>query len=329
MRQITDAEAINEAIKSEMRRDPMVFLAGEDIGMNAAAPRRITGGLYAEFGARRVVDTPLSEAAIIGLGTGAAATGLRPIVEIVFVDIMGVCLDQIVNQAAKMKYMFGGKISVPMVIRTRCGAGNRSAAQHSQSLEAWFAHIPGLKVVMPSTAYDAKGLLIASIRDNNPVVFIEHSRLYRTSGEVPEESYAIPLGQAEVKREGGDVTIIATSFMVHEALAAADTLAASGVSAEVVDPRTILPMDMETILKSVAKTGRAVVVHEAVKFGGIGGEIAASIAEEGFAYLKAPIKRVAAPFTPVPMAPILEDAYLPNREKIVNAVREIIPAMAR
>ncbi len=328
MRQLSYSQALNEAIKLEMRRDPSVFVAGEDVGEYDGA-FRVTAGLYKEFGPDRAVDCPISEAAIIGLGIGAAAAGLRPIVEIMFMDFIGCCLDQIFNQAAKMRYMFGGNIKVPLVIRTPSGAGSSVAAQHSQSMEAWLAHVPGLKVVMPSTAYDAKGLLISAIRDDNPVVFVEHKKLYRVRGDVPEEAYTIPIGKADVKREGCDVTIIATSMMVHEALAAADMLAESGISAEVVDLRTIVPLDLETIVQSVAKTHRAVVVHEAVKFGGFGGEVAASIMEEAFDYLDAPVRRVASPFSPVPMAPVLESAYLPNRNKIVAAVKETVPVRVR
>jgi pyruvate/2-oxoglutarate/acetoin dehydrogenase E1 component len=272
-----------------------------------------------------VVDTPISESAIIGLAVGAAATGMRPIVELMFMDFMGVCMDQILNQLAKMKYMFGGKARLPVVVRTSCGAGMRLAAQHSQSLEAMLCHIPGLKVVMPSTPYDAKGLLIAAIRDDNPVFFIEHKALYRIRGDCPEEAYTVPLGLAEVKREGKDLTIVATSRMVHEALSAAEQLAARGLDVEVIDPRTIQPLDSETILASVRKTHRVLIAHEAVRFSGIGAEIAAQIAEEAFDYLDAPITRVAAPFTPVPFSPALEDAWLPSAAKIVAAVEKMVP----
>ena len=322
------SQALNEALRLEMRRDSTVFVAGEDVGEYDGS-FRVTAGLYNEFGPDRAVDCPISEAAIIGLGVGAAAAGLRPVVEIMFMDFLGCAADQILNQAAKMRYMFGGNAKVPMVIRTPCGVAANVAAQHSQCLEAWFAHVPGLKVVMPSTPYDAKGLLISAIRDDNPVVFIEHKRLYRVRGDVPEEAYAIPLGKADVKREGSDITIIATSLMVHEALAAADMLSESGISAEVVDLRTLVPFDLDTIIKSVAKTHRAIVVHEAVKFGGFGGEIVASIMEEAFDYLDAPVRRVASLFSPVPMAPVLENAYLPNRNKIVAAVKETVPVRVR
>ncbi|MBI2864811.1 MAG: alpha-ketoacid dehydrogenase subunit beta [Chloroflexi bacterium] len=328
MRQLSYSKALNEALRSEMRRDSSVFVAGEDVALDDGA-FRVTAGLLGEFGPDRAVDCPISEAAIVGLGVGAAAAGLRPVVEIMFMDFVGCCLDQIFNQAAKMRYMFGGNITVPLVIRTPCGAGFSIAAQHSQSVEAWFAHVPGLKVVMPATPYDAKGLLISAIRDDNPVVFVEHKRLYRLRGDVPEEAYAIPLGKADVKREGRDVTLIATSMMVHEALAAADMLAETGISAEVVDLRTLVPLDLDTIIGSVAKTHRAVVVHEAVKFGGFGGEVAASIMEEAFDYLDAPVKRVGAPFSPVPMAPVLEKAYLPDRNKIVAAARETVPVRVK
>jgi acetoin:2,6-dichlorophenolindophenol oxidoreductase subunit beta len=277
-------------------------------------------GLLAEFGPERVVDTPISEQGIIGLAVGAAATGMRPVVEIMFMDFIGVAMDQILNQLAKMKYMFGGKARLPVVVRTACGAGIRIAAQHSQSIEAMLCHIPGLKVVMPATPYDAKGLLISAIRDDNPVFFVEHKRGYRMKGEVPAEPYTVPLGVAEVKRPGTDVSIITWSLMVHEALAAAEELAGRGIDAEVVDLRTLSPLDSEAVLASVRKTHRAVVAHEAVKFGGFGGEVAGLIAEEAIDYLDAPIVRVGAPFSPVPFSPVLEDAWLPGRKQIVEAV---------
>ncbi|RLC77310.1 MAG: alpha-ketoacid dehydrogenase subunit beta [Chloroflexi bacterium] len=323
MRKLTFAQALNEALRQEMRRDPNIYVAGEDVGVYGGI-FGVTANLLEEFGEERVRDTPITESAIIGSAVGAAAAGLRPVVELMFVDFIGVALDQLYNQAAKMKYMFGGKAKLPIVVRTTCGAGMRAAAQHSQSLEAWFMHVPGLKVVTPSTPYDAKGLLISSIRDDNPVVFIEHKMLYGIEGEVPEEPYTIPLGKADVKREGSDATVVATMMMVHKALSAAEKLAQDGISIEVVDPRTLSPLDMETIIESVKKTHRLVVVHEEVKFAGSGAEIAASVAEEAFDYLDAPIKRIGAPFTPVPFSPTLEDAFIPSEEDIISAVKEVV-----
>ncbi|SDX90429.1 pyruvate dehydrogenase E1 component beta subunit [Acetomicrobium thermoterrenum DSM 13490] len=323
MRKLTMRAAINEALRQEMRRDPNVYVIGEDVGVFGGC-FGVTAGLIDEFGPERVVDTPITESAIVGNALGAAATGLRPVAEIMFMDFVGVTMDQIYNQAAKMRYMFGGKAKIPMVIRAACGAGGSAAAQHSQSLEAWFMHVPGLKVVAPSTAYDAKGLLISSIRDDNPVIFVEHKFIYDLEGEVPEDIYTVPLGKADVKRQGSDVTIIATMAMVHRALEAAEELSKEGISVEVVDPRTLQPLDGETIIESVKKTHKVVIVHEAVKFAGPGAEIAAMIAEEAFDYLDAPIKRVAAPFTPVPFSPVLEQEYIPSKEKIIAAVREAV-----
>jgi len=323
MRKLTMRAAINEALRQEMRRDPNVYVIGEDVGVFGGC-FGVTAGLIDEFGPKRVIDTPITESAIIGNALGAAATGLRPVAEIMFMDFVGVTMDQIYNQAAKMRYMFGGKAKIPMVIRTACGAGGSAAAQHSQSLEAWFMHVPGLKVVAPSTAYDAKGLLISSIRDDNPIIFVEHKFIYDLEGEVPEDTYTVPLGKADVKRQGSDVTIIATMAMVHRALEAAEELSKEGISVEVIDPRTLQPLDGETIIESVKKTHKVVIVHEAVKFAGPGAEIAAMIAEEAFDYLDAPIKRVAAPFTPVPFSPVLEQAYIPSKEKIIAAVKEAV-----
>lgn len=323
MRKLTMRAAINEALLQEMRRDPNVYVIGEDVGVFGGC-FGVTAGLIDEFGPKRVIDTPITESAIVGNALGAAATGLRPVAEIMFMDFVGVTMDQIYNQAAKMRYMFGGKAKIPMVIRTACGAGGSAAAQHSQSLEAWFMHVPGLKVVAPSTAYDAKGLLISSIRDDNPVIFVEHKFIYDLEGEVPEDIYTVPLGKADVKRQGSDVTIIATMAMVHRALEAAEELSKEGISVEVVDPRTLQPLDGETIIESIKKTHKVVIVHEAVKFAGPGAEIAAMIAEEAFDYLDAPIKRVAAPFTPVPFSPVLEQEYIPSKEKIIAAVREAV-----
>ncbi len=322
MPEMTYSEAINAALREEMQRDPKVYILGEDVGIFGGC-FGVTKRLFEEFGPGRVIDTPISETAIIGTSVGAAAAGLRPVPEIMFMDFMAVCLDEVFNQAAKMRYMFGGRAKIPMTVRTVCGAGFGAAAQHSQSLEAWFTHIPGLKVVMPSTPADAKGLLISAIRDDNPVMFIEHKVLYGTSGPVPEGEYTIPLGKADIKREGKDVTIVATSMMVHKALAAAETLAAEGIEVEIVDPRTILPLDKDTILQSVAKTGKLVIVEEAVKFGGFGGEIAAIVAEEAFDLLDAPIKRIGAPFVPVPFSPVLENAYIPSAGSIVNTVKSL------
>ncbi|MFQ5813835.1 MAG: alpha-ketoacid dehydrogenase subunit beta [Anaerolineae bacterium] len=325
MRKLTYAQALNEALKQEMRQDPNIYVAGEDVATYGGI-FGVTAGLLDEFGEKRAKDTPITESAIIGSAVGAAATGLRPVVELMFIDFIGVALDQLYNQAAKMKYMFGGKAKLPLVVRTTCGAGMGAAAQHSQSLEAWFMHIPGLKVAMPSTPHDAKGLLITAIRDDNPVFFIEHKMLYGIEGDVPEEPYTIPFGVADVKREGKDVTVVATAAMVHKALAAADELAEEGIEVEVVDPRTLTPLDGEGIINSVKKTHRLVIVHEAVKHGGPGGEIAALVAEKAFDYLDAPIRRVAAPFAPVPFSPALESEYIPDAAKIVAAVREVVAA---
>ena len=322
MKQMTYAEAIRDAMRVEMLRDPNVYLQGEDVGRFGGC-FGVTAGLFAEFGAKRVIDTPISETAIIGSAVGAAAAGLRPIAEIMFVDFTGVCMDELFNQAAKMRYMFGGKAKIPMVLRTPCGAGMSAAAQHSQSMEAWFTHIPGIKTVMPSTPADAKGLLSAAIRDDNPVVYIEHKQLFGVKGDVPEGEYVVPLGKADIKRAGTDVTIVSWSWMVQKALAAADVLAKEGIQVEVLDPRTLVPLDKEAILQSVGKTNKLVIVQEAVQTGGFGGEISAMVAEHGFDLLDAPIKRVAAPDTPVPFSPSLEQAYLPSVEKIVAAVKSL------
>jgi acetoin:2,6-dichlorophenolindophenol oxidoreductase subunit beta len=315
-------KAINNALREEMQKDPTVFIAGEDVG-NAGGSFGITRGLIAEFGPNRVIDTPISESAIVGMAVGASSTGMRPVIEIMFMDFIAVCFDPIINQAAKMRYMSGGQMTLPLVIRTQCGAGVNAGPQHSQSLEALLFHIPGIKVVMPSNPYDAKGLLKSAIRDNNPVVFIENKALYGMKGEVPEEEYTIPIGQAKVVKEGKDVTIVALGQMVNKSLAAAETLENNGISPEIIDPRTISPLDTETIKQSVKKTGRLIIVHEAVKIGGVGAEIAAMVQEEVFDYLDAPIQRVAAPFTPVPYSKPLEDYYLPNENDIINAVNKI------
>jgi pyruvate/2-oxoglutarate/acetoin dehydrogenase E1 component len=326
MREITYAEALREALSQEMRRDPHVYLMGEDIGVYGGA-FGVTAGMLDEFGGARVRDTPLSEAAITGTAIGSAMTGMRPVMEIQFMDFITLSMEQLVQQAAKLRYMFGGKASVPMVLRTPGGSGTGAAAQHSESLEAWFAHVPGLKVVMPSTPHDAKGLLLASLRDNNPVIFIEHKLLYKTKGPVPEEDYEVPLGVAEVKRTGKAVTVVATSVMVQRALAAANTLAQEGVEVEVIDPRTVKPLDAETITASVAKTGRLLIVHEACKTGGIGAEIAARVAEsDALFYLKAPLKRLAGLDIPIPYNRILEHHAVPQEENIVEAVRGLMAA---
>jgi len=323
MRKMTVAEAIREALRLEMKRDERVFIMGEDVGKFGGC-FGVTQGLYEEFGPERVKDTPISETAIIGSAVGAAATGMRPVPEIMFCDFLTVPMDQLVNQAAKMRYMFGGKAKIPMTVRVPVGAGMSAAAQHSQCLEAWFIHVPGLKVVMPSTPADHAGLLISSIRDDNPVMFFEHKMLYGIEGEVPDEIEPIPLGKADIKREGEDVTVIATSMMVYKSLEAAKELEKDGISIEVVDPRTLFPLDKETIFESVKKTNRVVIVHEAVKRGGIGAEIAAQIADEVFDYLDAPIKRVAALNVPIPFSPPLEKYVIPDVKDIVKAVKSIL-----
>lgn len=322
-RETTYLKAFNEGLAQLMREDDDVFLIGEDVAAYGGVFHNFDG-LYKEFGDRRVVDTPISEAALVGLGVGAAAHGLRPVVDIMFMDFLAVCLDQVVNQAAKMKFMFGGSVRVPLTITTAYGAGVSAAAQHSQSLEAWLAHTPGLKVVMPTTAYDAKGLIVSAVRDDNPVVFMQHKKLFGLKGEVPEDLYEVPLGTAAVRRKGTDVTVVALGRMVHEALAAADRLEESGVQCEVIDPRTVQPLDMETIVASARHTNRVLVVHEAVRFGGIGAEIASQIQEDAFDYLDAPVGRLGAPFTPVPFSPVLEQNYVPDVARIEEAVRALV-----
>lgn len=321
MTEKTMTTAINEAIDQEMTRDEKVFVLGEDV--RVGGPFGTEAGLHAKYGDKRIVNTAISELALTGMGVGSAIVGLRPIVEIMIMDFVTVAMDQIVNQMAKMKYMMGGQAKLPIVVTTHAGIDSSSAAQHSGSLEAWFCHVPGLKVVMPSNAYDAKGLLIAAIRDDNPVIYISNKRCLQSSMEVPDEPYVLPLGVAEICREGSDVTIVAIGRMVIDALDAAEELQQEGISLEVIDPRTLSPMDMSTILTSVRKTSRAVVAHEAVRTCGIGAEIAATISDEAFDFLDAPVKRVGAPFTPVPFAPGLEHQYLPNAGDIVTAVREL------
>lgn len=324
MREITYRDALNEALREEMLRDKTVFLLGEDIGKYWEGAFKVTKNLAKEFGDERVRDTPISESAIIGVAAGAAITGMRPVAEIMFGDLTALAMDQIANQAAKLRYMFGGQTKVPMVIRTPFGAGVNIASHHSQSLEAWFMHTSGLKVAMPSTPYDAKGLLKTAIRDDNPVMFFEHKLLYPIKGQVPEEEYTIPFGVADVKREGKDVTIVATLYMVHKALAAAKELGEQGIEAEVIDPRTVVPLDKKAIINSVKKTGRLVIVSEDCKTAGVSAEIAALVAEEALDYLDAPIKRVAEPDTPIPFSPPLEQFVIPNEKSIIKAVKEIV-----
>ena len=325
MSERTFAQAIRSALQEEMRRDWRVFLLGEDIGIYGGA-FGVTQGMVEEFGEERVRDTPISESAIAGAATGAALGGMRPVAEFQFFDFILLAMDQIINQAAKMRYMLGGAISVPIVLRGPAGSGTGAAAQHSQSLEALFTHIPGLKVVAPSTPRDAKGLLLASMRDPNPVIFVEHKLLYKTKGDVPEnEDFVLPIGKADVKREGADVTVVATQIMVQRALAAADELGREGISVEVIDPRTLAPLDMGTIEASVKKTGRVVIAHEAVKTGGVGGEIAARIAESSaFEYLEAPIARLGGAHAPIPYQRELEKCAVPQVEDIVSAVRAVM-----
>jgi acetoin:2,6-dichlorophenolindophenol oxidoreductase subunit beta len=322
-REITYLDAVREAMTQEMRRDPAVFLMGEDVGVYGGA-FGASRGMLEEFGPERVRDTPISEAAIAGAATGAAIMGLRPIFEIMFMDFVAISMNQLVNQAAKMRFMFGGKVSVPLVLRTPAGSGTGAAAQHSQSLEAWFVASPGVKVIAPSTPYDAKGLLISAIRDNNPVVFMEHKLLYRTKGPVPEDIYTIPLAKAEVKRQGRHLTVIAISIMVPRALEAAAILEKEGIEIEVIDPRTLKPLDTQTITASVTKTGRVLIVHEAPVTGGFGGELAAVVAGgEAFDRLDAPIRRLAGRDIPIPYNRGLEKAAVPQVEDIVAAAREL------
>jgi len=336
-RTITFQQAINEALAQEMNRDETVVIFGEDVRGGAGAPGEddawggvlgVTKGLSAQF-PDRVLDTPISESAFIGAAAGAAASGLRPVAELMFVDFMGVCLDQIFNQAAKFRYMFGGKALTPMVIRTMYGAGIRAASQHSQSLYPIFTHLPGLKVVVPATPYDAKGLLIQAIRDDDPVIFMEHKVLYTLEGDVPEEPYAIPFGEADIVREGGDVTIVALGRMVHLALQAANALAGDGIECEVIDPRTTSPLDEETIIESVENTGRLVVVDEANPRCGMAADIVARVSQEAFGALAAAPRMVTPPHTPVPFSPILEDAYVPTPDQIAEAVRATTGSPAR
>jgi len=324
MREISYRDALREALREEMQRDPTVFLLGEDIGRYWGGAFKVTKGLAEEFGDERVRDTPISESAIVGAAVGAAITGMRPVAEIMFGDLTTLAMDQIVNQAAKIRYMFGGQAKVPLVIRTPFGGGVNIAAHHSQCLEAWFMHVPGLQVAVPSTPYDAKGLLKTAIRNDNPVIFCEHKLLYPITGPVPDEEYTLPFGVADIKREGNDVTVVATLYMVHKALKAAEELEKDGISVEIVDPRTLVPLDKETIINSVKKTGRVVIVTEDCKTAGVSAEIAAVIAEEALDYLDAPIKRVANPDVPIPFSPPLESFVIPDEKRIIEAVKEVV-----
>ncbi|WP_269583270.1 alpha-ketoacid dehydrogenase subunit beta [Roseibium sp. Sym1] len=321
-REITLSKAVNEAIAEEMRRDPAIVLLGEDVA-EAGTPFKVLSGLVEEFGTERIIDTPISEPGFMGIAVGAAMTGLRPIVDLMFGDFLYLVMDQLCNQAAKTHYMSGGKLTVPLVLRTNMGATRRSAAQHSQSLQALVAHIPGLKVAMPSTAYEAKGLMKTAIRDNNPVVIFEDKLMYNDKAPVPEEEYLIPFGEAHIKREGRDVTLVATSSMVQVAEEAAETLAGEGISAEIIDPRTIVPLDEETILASVRKTSRAIVIDEGHQSYGVTAEIAARISEKAFYHLDAPVIRMGAMDVPVPFSPALEDITVPTAAGVVENARRI------
>jgi pyruvate/2-oxoglutarate/acetoin dehydrogenase E1 component len=323
VRELAYVKAFNEGMHQVMAEDPDVFLIGEDVA-GYGGVFHMFDGLLDEFGDRRVKDTPIAEQGIIGLGVGAAAVGLRPVCDLMFMDFIGVAMDQIFNQAAKMKYMFGGNVSVPLTITTAGGAGMSAAAQHSQSLEAWLAHIPGLKVALPASPHDAKGLIVGAIRDDNPTIVVLNKKMLGVKGPVPEELYAIPFGVANLVREGHDATIVAIGRMVPEASKAASALAADDISVEIIDPRTVQPLDTATIVASVRKTNRALVVHEAVEFGGIGAEISSQVQEQAFDYLDAPVARLAAPFSPVPYAPVLENAYVPDAARIEQAVRKLV-----
>ena len=322
VREVTLGQAIREALAEEMRRDPRVFIMGEDVA-EAGTPFKVLSGLVEEFGTSRVIDTPISEAGITGMGVGGAMTGMRPIVDIMFGDFIALALDQIVNQAAKVHYMSGGKLKVPLVVRTTLGATRRTGAQHSQSLHAWVSHVPGLKVVLPSTPYDAKGLLKTAIRDDNPVVFFEDKMMYQLKGFVPEGDYSIPFGIADIKRPGSDITIVATSSMVQIALAAAEELEKLDISAEIVDPRTTFPLDKDTLIASAKKTSRAIVMDEGYERYGVTAELAAVIAEGAFYYLDAPVKRLGAMDVPVPFSPVLEDLTVPTSASVVEVAKTL------
>ncbi len=322
MREITYGEAAVEAIKEEMEKDDRIFYMGEDVGRFGGCYGS-TKGLWKNFGDERVKDTPMSEAAIISYALGAAITGMRPIVEIMFVDLLCLTMDQIVNQVAKIHYMFGGKVKVPLLIRVPFGGLRRAAAQHSQHLEAWFVHTPGLKIIVPSTACDVKGLLKAAIRENNPVISLEHILLYQRKDKLPKGEYVVPIGKAEVKREGKDVTVISYSLMLHRCLSAAEKLHIQGIEAEVIDLRSLYPLDMETVLNSVKKTGKVAIVHQASLTGGVGAEVGMRITESAFDYLDAPVKRIAALDVPVPFSPVLEDFVVPTEEKIKEEIEKM------
>jgi len=313
-------QALNEALLEEMERDPNVFLLGEDVGRYGGV-LQISRGVHERFGEKRALDTPISEEGFTSMGVGAALAGLRPVVELMYIDFSGLAIDPIVNQAAKARYMFGGKASVPIVIRTQGGGGRGNAGQHSQSLEAWYVHVPGLIVIQPSTPFDAKGLLKSAIRDDNPVVFIEHKLLYNTKGAVPDQEYLVPIGKADIKRPGEDLTIVATSRMVILAMNVAEQLASEGIQAEVVDPRTLKPLDVETIVQSVMKTHRLLVVNEGVRTCGFAAEVMALVNEQAFDYLDAPIGRVTTEDVVIPYSVSLEQAALPNEQKILQAAR--------
>lgn len=323
MRELTYADALREALREEMLRDPNVILLGEEIGVFNGV-YKVTRGLLDEFGPERVRDTPISEAAITGAAVGLALAGMKPVAEIMYMDFLPICMDQLSTQAAKMRFMSGGQLKVPMVLRTQYSLGRQHGAQHSQFTPSWFLQVPGLKVVLPATPHDAKGLLKSSIREENPVLFVESGMLYRTKGPVPEENYVIPLGVAEVKLKGDDVTIVGASRCVNESLSAAQKLEAKGISAEVIDIRTLQPLDLPTIVESVKKTSKLVIASDDVKTGGIGAEISAAVIEQAFDYLDAPILRVASPDTPIPFSPPLEQEYMPSAEKIVQMVSRVI-----
>lgn len=320
MRELTYREAIREALREEMRRDNRVFVMGEDVA-DYGGSFKVTEGLLSEFGPERIFDTPLSESAIVGAAVGASIVGMRPVAEIMFADFVTIAMDALVNHAAKISYTYGGLASAPLVLRTAYGAGVRFGCHHSQSVEAWISNVPGLTVVMPSTPADAKGMLKAAIRSNNPVIFLEHKVLYNKKGQVPETDYVIPLGKADVKRAGDRATIVASGMMVDRSLSAAKILEREGVNVEVIDLRSVQPLDDDLIVNSVKKTGRLIIVHEAPARGGVGGEVAAVVANKAFGYLDAPIQRVGAPWSPVPFSPPLEDAYVPRESNILEAVR--------
>ncbi len=324
MTEITYRDALKQGLREEMLRDDNVFIMGEDVGLNWGGAFKVTKGLAEEFGEDRVRDTPISENAIAGAAVGAAITGMRPVAEIMFGDLISLAMDQVCNQAAKMRYMFGGQTSVPLVLRSVFGGGKNIASHHSQSLEAWFMHTPGLKIAVPAFAYDAKGLIKTAIRDPDPVMFFEHKLVYDRKEEVPEEEYLIPFGEAKVRREGADVTVWGTFFMVHKALEVAEELAKDGISVEVIDPRTLVPLDKKTLIDSVKKTGRLVLVTEETKTGATTAEIAAIVQEEAFDWLDAPVMRVNAPDTPVPFSPTLEQYFIPDNKRIADAIREIV-----